>query len=238
MLRADQPLGRLARLPLKLVPAGTTLPVLAGPNRGTRWIAGSGPHSCWLGFNEWTKRRLFARMLRRGMVVYDVGANVGSYSVLASLHVGHAGRVVAIEPAPENLEFLRRHLQLNDATNVSVIAAAAWNQSGTVRFERHPDRLQGHVADRGGQTVQAVTLDDLIRNGEPRPHIMKIDVEGGEAEVLEGASEVLELARPLIFVATHGEGPERRVRALLKKSGYTMRGIGRSHEEWLAEPDA
>jgi hypothetical protein len=107
-----------------------------------------------------------------------------------------------------------------------------------VRFEPHADRLQGHVADRGGQSVHAVALDDLVRNGERPPHIVKIDVEGGEADVLEGAAEVLRLARPLIFVATHGDTPERRARTLLKEFSYTVRRIGRSHEEWLAEPAA
>lgn len=106
-------LGRVLRAPLRLIPPGTVLPVLQGRLRGARWIVGAGTHGCWLGSYEYGKRRLFERLVRPGQVVWDVGANAGFYTLLASRLVGSTGSVVAIEPLPRNLSYLRRHLELN-----------------------------------------------------------------------------------------------------------------------------
>lgn len=74
-------LGWLARLPLKLLPPGLVLPVLQGPLRGRRWIVGSGVHGYWLGSYELAKRRRFEQLVQPGQVVYDIGAQVGYYSL-------------------------------------------------------------------------------------------------------------------------------------------------------------
>src|SRR5215469_426004 len=87
-------IGRLLRLPLHLVGHSTVVRVLQGPLRGKRWIAGSAVHSCWLGLYEVTKVSRFAELLSRGDVVFDLGANVGLYSLLAALKVGYVGRVI------------------------------------------------------------------------------------------------------------------------------------------------
>lgn len=65
---------------------------------------------------------------------------------------------------------------------------------------------------------------------------MKIDVEGGELDVLEGARELLTSVRPLIFVATHSPALEQRVNERLREYGYAVTAIGRSQDEWLAMP--
>ena len=80
--------GRLLRLPLALIPPALAMPVLQGPLRGYRWIVGSSNHGCWLGSYEYAKQRLFAQMVRSGDVVFDVGANVGFYTLLAACRVG------------------------------------------------------------------------------------------------------------------------------------------------------
>lgn len=102
------PAGRALRLPLRLLPAGAAVPVMSGPGAGLKWIIGSGPHSCWLGINERRRRKPLARLLRPGAVFFDVGANVGSYTLLGARLVGDHGRVVAFEPLPENVRFLQR----------------------------------------------------------------------------------------------------------------------------------
>ena len=79
--------GRLLRLPLALIPAVLPMPVLQGPLRGYWWITGSSNHGCWLGSYEYDKQRLFARMIRAGDVVFDIGANVGFYTLLAASRV-------------------------------------------------------------------------------------------------------------------------------------------------------
>lgn len=236
-LAANAPLGGLLRLPLRLIPEGTVLPILATDARGKRWVAGSGPHSCWLGWNELGKRRLLTAQVRAGDVVYDIGANVGSYTILASVLVGPAGRVVAFEPVPENIAFLRTHVRMNDLTNVEIVEAAVGEATGSARFQTHRDRLQGRIDPLGRDLVEVVALDDLLREGRmPEPTCLKIDVEGGELSVLAGARNLIQRARPLVFLATHGQSERQECLTFLLAAGYQVTPIGKSEDEWFARP--
>ena len=76
-------LGKLVRLPLRLVPRTAVVPVLSGPLRGARWIVGAATHGSWLGTYEAAKQLLIERALKPGSVFYDVGANAGfTYAVV------------------------------------------------------------------------------------------------------------------------------------------------------------
>ncbi|HEX9884980.1 MAG TPA: FkbM family methyltransferase [Longimicrobiales bacterium] len=214
--------GRVFRLPLAMIPKGRVVRVLLGPGRGLRWVHGSGPASVWLGFNEVLKRRAFARTLRPGDVVYDIGAHVGSYTLLASRLVGEAGRVLAFEPDPASRGFLREHVLLNAAENVEVREEAVSSEVGRARFESTPDRVTSRLRASGRLEVVTTTLDRVVREGAPAPSCLKIDVEGGEVAVLEGAREVLRQCRPSIFLATHGAREDRECRGLLRSLGYDL----------------
>lgn len=230
------PLGKLLRLPLRLIPRNAVVPILSGTARGKRWIAGSGPQSCWLGFNESAKRRVFAANVAPGNVVYDVGANVGSYTLPASVLVGEAGLVVAFEPLPANLTFLKRHIALNHLTNARVVEAAVWSTDGELRFQGTADRVTSHASDAGEITVRAVAIDALVSAGEmPPPNCIKIDVEGAETEVLRGALSTLREHHPVILLATHGAEQTRECRALLEEAGYVLTPIGMGGDEFLAK---
>jgi FkbM family methyltransferase len=199
MLRAfawDRPLGQLARLPLRLIPRELALPVLAGPNRGRRWIVGSGTHACWLGSYERAKLDYVCRIVRRGTTVFDVGAHAGFYTLALARRVGSDGQVIAIEPDPENARHLRHHLVLNRVGNARIIEAAACDHAGTVRFLG--EGYLGHIDDAGAP-MKAVRLDDL---GEP--DLIKLDVEGGEAAALRGADRILTRGRADVLLALHG----------------------------------
>src|SRR5687768_7123297 len=111
--------GKLLRLPLRLIPGSAVVPVLKGPLRGARWVVGSMPHGAWLGTIELHMLRDLAGRLRAGMTVYDLGANVGLYTLAAARAVGAEGRVYAFEPLPRNVSYLKRHLALNKLTNTS-----------------------------------------------------------------------------------------------------------------------
>ena len=228
--------GKLLRAPLHLIPRGTPLRILVGPGHGLRWLAGSGPHSCWLGFNELRKRHLFVATVRDGDVVYDIGANVGFYSLIASQRVGEDGQVVAFEPLPVNLQWLRRHLAINGLANVAVEDVAVWSTNGKRRFLATDDRVTSHVSVRGQHTVRTVTLDALLADGRHRPpDHLKIDVEGAEHEVLLGAQATLAAWRPTVFLATHGVRRTADCRALLQRLGYVMHPIAGYGDEFLAQ---
>ncbi len=230
--------GKLVRLPLRAIPRGTVVPVLAGPGRGLRWIVGSGPDSCWLGLNEVRKRSMFVRYLMPGAVVYDIGAHVGSYTLLASRFVGPAGQVVAFEPLEENLRYLRAHIQLNNAGNVVIQPVAVWEHTGFVRFAPAPDRVTSLVDPGGPLRVPSTTVDALVSGGRVRPPaVLKIDVEGAEGPVLRGAVWTLGFHRPVIFLATHGNEQATECRGLLQAAGYHVTTVPGHEDEQVAEPE-
>ncbi len=229
-------IGWALRLPLELIPHTAVLRVLQGRLRGLRWIVGASNHGCWLGSYEISMQRRFAAELRDGQVVYDVGANVGFYSLLAARCVGHTGRVFAFEPVPENLAYLRRHLALNSLTQVSVEPVAVSNSAGLTRFTVGKNTCTGHFDADGALEVRTVALDDFVVGaGNPPPQAMKIDVEGAEVRVLQGARRVLETYRPLIFLATHGLAIHQECCAILRAAEYRLASIAGEPVEETSE---
>lgn len=216
-------LGRIVRKPLEWIPRSTVLPVLQGPLRGAHWIAGSATHGCWLGSYEAGKQLVFQQAVQPGSVVYDVGANVGFYTLLASRVTGPTGSVYAFEPFPDNINYLRRHLALNNTGNVTVIAAAVSSESGEMNFSPGELNEEGRLSSTGSLRVCVVSLDDVVRSGSAKPPtLLKIDVEGAEWDVLRGAEAVLRQYHPLIFLATHNPPVHRACCEFLTSHGYSL----------------
>jgi len=130
---------RLARWPLKVIPKKMVMPILSGPNRGLWWVSGSFIHGCWLGWYEKSCVQFVASLIRPGMVAFDVGANVGYYTLLLARGVGPNGRVIAFEPDPVNVAHLKEHMRLNKISNVEIVEAAVSDREGTVFFRGRRD---------------------------------------------------------------------------------------------------
>ncbi len=94
--------GRLLRLPLRLIPPQSQFRIRSGPAKGLKWIVGTSDHGTWLGTYEFEKQQRFAELLSPGDVVFDLGAHAGFYTILASKRVGSMGHVFAFEPFPRN----------------------------------------------------------------------------------------------------------------------------------------
>lgn len=146
-------------------------------------------------------------MLSPGDVFYDIGANLGFFSLIAARKVGRAGHVYAVEPVPRNARAIGRCIAVNRLKNVDVFAKAAGARTGTAELwlTQHvggaalasagapPDRLKKIDVD-------LVAMDDLIAQFQLRPpSLIKIDVEGGELEVLHGLEDTLKRQRPAIL---------------------------------------
>lgn len=215
-------LGRLLRMPLRLIPKGMVLPILQGRMKGTKWISGAGEHGYWLGSYELQKRMSFEREIMANSVVYDIGANVGYFSLLAAVLTGTEGKVYAFEPLPRNARFLRKHVALNHLENrIEVIEAAVSDREGEAHFDLGASTAMGHLADSGEIRVQMVKLDRMLETGELRPpDYMKVDVEGAEFEVLSGARHILEEYRPVLFLDTHNRQAHKLTVKLLNETGY------------------
>ena len=215
--------GRLIRLPLKLIPKRMVLPILQGRLRSRKWIVGSGEHGYWLGSYEFNKRLAFEGEIKPGSVVYDIGANVGYFSLLAAVLAGEKGRVYAFEPLPRNVYFLKKHVALNRMDQIEVFEAAVSDQSGEAFFGLGASTAMGHLSASGEISVQRVRLDELVRTGELLPpDYLKVDVEGAEFEVLQGAREILAQHRPVIFLDTHQRDAHEPTIALLGELGYSF----------------
>ncbi len=220
-------MGKMLRQPLRLIPPDICLPILQGRLRGKRWITGSSIHGCWLGSYESDKQRLFETAIREGDTVFDIGANVGFYTLLASVMVGASGQVYAFEPLPRNTIFLNRHLVLNRAANVKVFEVAIADANGEAYFDDSPNNSMGHLSSTGTRKVRTMTIDDLVFDSKiAPPNCIKIDVEGAETCVLAGARLVLERYQPTIFLATHGPDVHSRSCQFLDSLGYTLESIG------------
>jgi FkbM family methyltransferase len=199
-------------MPRHAVPGGTTRRVRIG---GRDWrLAGEREDS----FFRWCGQharglaplaRIAAAVLPPAGVAIDVGANLG-LATLALAPLLPEGRIIAVEPAPRIAAALRRTVALNGlAGKVTVLEQALGAAAGAAAF--HADAhsagshlLTGPTADGSGPpvlTVQVGTLDDLVgRLGLTRLDFIKIDVEGHETEVLDGAASTLARFRPSLFV--------------------------------------
>ena len=190
-----------------------------------KWIKGAGPNAYWLGTYEVARVHAFAKAPTQGAVVYDVGANVGVYSLLASLQVGTSGKVYAFEPLERNLRYLRQHIALNNLQNCIIFETAVSNTEGTRPFSAAGwDASMARLSSDGDILVPSTTLDSCIygENGLCPPDIIKIDVEGAELEVLEGASRTLTEFHPKMFLEIHGTQLHADCRTFLLAKGYDV----------------
>ncbi len=224
MISSRTLLARILRLPLSLIPQEAEVRILGGPLRGKKWIKGAGPNAYWVGTYEVARVRAFANAVTPGAVVYDLGANVGIYSLLASLRVGPSGRVYAFEPLERNLLYLRRHLNMNNVQNCVILERAVCNREGTRPFSAAAwNSSMAHLSSNGDMLVPSTSLDSCVY-GEERlrpPDIIKVDVEGAEFEVLEGAARTLSEFHPTIFLEIHGTQLHADCRAFLLAKGYS-----------------
>lgn len=164
------------------------------------------------GLLEISVQEAFVRHLGEGSVLYDVGANVGFFSLLGARLVGDSGHVYAFEPAPENAAAIDAHATLNGAANLTVIRRAASSQRGRGRLQLVDDRswskLEAYGAHPGTEQVidvDLVAIDELVDAGGLRPpSVIKIDVEGAELEVLDGLRRTLAEHQPAIICELHG----------------------------------
>ncbi len=159
------------------------------------------------------------------MTVFDVGANVGYYSLLASLLTGEKGSVYSFEPLPENISYLKKHIELNKLKNVNVVENAVSNKVSKLRFTATNNRSMSHISNEGEIEIETTSLDEFIKAGNPFPDLIKMDIEGAEYEALIGAKELFKRKKPVIFLATHSSELRAKCLNLLTVHGYTITAI-------------
>jgi FkbM family methyltransferase len=148
--------------------------------------------------------------VRPGSTVVDVGANVGFFTLKFARWVGEQGCVIAIEPDLENFEALARQMAgAGMEGRVRLHQAAAVAEAGFVHFRRNELHPGDHriTFDAEAMLVRAVTVDELVAQACARSvSLIKIDVQGAEMLVLEGAKRTLDTMRPALFVEVDDRG--------------------------------
>jgi len=248
-LRYGLPLAGLRRVPIlgsfvrwaseKVVPRDSLawVPIQHGPAKGL-WLrlnlrTGG---NYFQGGGEPEVQAAMQRYLRPGMTFYDIGANIGFFSLLAARIIGPEGRVVAFEADPEVAQRLRDHVERNHFSTISIEQKAVWSETRAVFFARtdpetSPDRGLGHVvASSAASTicVQAIALDDFLQTS-PAPDFLKCDVEGAEVEVFSGAKRLLTEIRPILLCEIHSEENRRVLLEEFTGLGYRCESLSQNH---------
>jgi FkbM family methyltransferase len=199
----------LRRAWTRLIPG---VPALIRCQPGLWWIARQDGVSdeLFTGVFELNERRFVERFVKPGMIVLDVGAHAGFYTLLTSKLVGRSGRVFAFEPSPREREYLFRHLRLNRCRNVTVEPVALSDRRGDGElfvFDRATGCNSFHPGDRRGAqvvTVPITTLDDLFAAGVfTTVDVVKMDIEGAELPALRGAERIFRDLRPALLCEVH-----------------------------------
>ncbi len=181
--------------------------IRVGAGQGMRFDPGRSNLAYTYGNNELPVQHMMEKHLGSGDVVFDIGANVGFFSIIAARLVGETGRVYAFEPVRRNVRHLRRNASLNGLDNVTVVEKAVAGRSGpgSLVLAEYSGGAALSTATRPPDAtssidVMLVTIDDVVRSGDaPSPSLIKIDVEGAELDVLEGMVETLGRCSPTII---------------------------------------
>jgi FkbM family methyltransferase len=186
---------------------------------------------------------LFLKLLQPGMTVFDIGANCGQYTLLASHAIGPQGSVHSFEPLPDTFRVLSENVRLNNLANVVLNQAALWKETSQLTLGRDPEKLAnsglwsaGYASvDPAPMVVPAIRLDDYVRDRSiSRLDMIKIDIEGSEPFVLEGAHETIERFKPMFLMEINRltlglmNWTPQRLFLELKRYGYRAFDIGPS----------
>ncbi len=204
--------------------------VREGVGKGLRIDVGSSAAAYVLGAFKPDLQKFMELNLRRGSVFYDVGANVGFFSLLAARLAGPEAKVLSFEPIKENVSKLSENVRRNQFDNVRIfpIALGAANGERTFQLSESPTwgKFKGVAQEVPNKyvrdiTVQVRRLDDLVSaENLPPPEFIKIDVEGAELEVIEGARDTLVRYGPTLMIELHGTN--EALVSLLGEVGYGL----------------
>jgi FkbM family methyltransferase len=202
--------------------SGLTISCGTGDGQGSFCaIAGPGyePELLWL-----------LGQLQPGDTFVDVGANIGIYSLHAARHLRGSGLVLSLEPSPEAVRVFKRNIEQNNfSATVVPIHAAASHTPGRLYLAGNPTKwnslqLQEHPP---GTPIDVTTVDEILANPESRAnfHFLKIDAEGVETDVLDGAQESMQKTWPKIIFENSINRLNQLPTTWLHQRGYTIHAV-------------
>ena len=204
--------------------------VNAGPARGLRaLIVLPEDKGIWTGTYELDFVMALAKSVKHGDVCFDVGGWHGFCGGVMALN--GASKTVIFEPMPANCDRIAKLIELNPKLDMCLFQGAVGQTNGVATFQMLDADSMGKLESSTFQTeikgtnilVQVVSLDTYCHeNSIPYPKLIKIDVEGAELLVLQGASSILRESKPTLFVEAHSRQLAREVTTLLEHQGYSV----------------
>lgn len=152
------------------------------------------------GYYEKYVTEIFKQLIKPGMVVIDIGANIGYFTLIAAKLVGREGKVYAFEPEPNNFRLLVKNIKINGYSNIVPIQKALYNKSGKRKLFtnkvnlRDPSFSEDNVLEKEGFVeVETITLGGFFGNvaNDNKVDLIKMDVQGAEGLIIEGARKIL-----------------------------------------------
>ncbi|MFH1714396.1 MAG: FkbM family methyltransferase [Candidatus Nealsonbacteria bacterium] len=203
-------------------------------------------------FEEAFETKLFQSVVKPGMTVVDIGANLGCYALIAADLAGEKGRVFAFEPDSENFSLLLKNIGANGYRNVKAFDMAISDKAETIKLflsDEHRGNHKIYDSGEGRKTtnVQAVSLDSFFKKEPSRIDVIKMDVEGAEAMVFAGMEQIIR-ANPKIVIFIEfdpqalraaGSSPEELLKTI-KQQDFLIYNIneGKSCLELITVDDA
>lgn len=183
---------------------------------------------------------------RASLVICDVGANIGLYSLWFSRHAPASSTVYAFEPTPQTAAKLSENLSLNGIENVRVIEKACSDQVGETSFflgnDHHTasfdiNRVNSDQVKAKELIIQTTTLDYFFYGDTPRsgPDIIKMDIEGGGTVALKGCQQVVDKKRPLFLIESHSLDEDRAISDLILTQDYQAFRLNTG--QWVQQKD-
>ena len=210
-----------------------SIPILAGPMRQSRLPRHLALTNLGMLFGRYEPAVVseLIALTKQGDVTYDIGANIGFMTLVLAAQVGAEGTVFAFEPVPDNVENLKDVVFLNRLDDrVRIMAKAVGNTVSEEEMVLHESsamhrleksREQGCTMASHKIVVESTTLDFFsVQKGHPAPDFIKVDVEGSETLVIQGALDVLERHSPTLLIEVHGPDNAGNLWDLLQEMGY------------------
>lgn len=236
------PLAKILRQSLnRAAPAGMTeVSIAAGNLADFKMVLNlKTEKDYWLGTYEATLQAALRELVRQGMVLYDIGANIGYISLMMAGLSGKEGKVFSFEALPANLRRLKENISLNNMDSIiQVHPKAVIDMTRPVRFLAHSSTSMGKAAGSAGRaeeydqeiTVRGLALDDFVyKQKQPSPELIKMDIEGGEGLAVKGMKRLLKDRKPILLIELHGEEAAKAVWDALTEAEYSIMEMRTGH---------
>jgi len=159
-----------------------------------------------LSLKEYGKREmeLVKKIVKKGVVIVDLGANIGFWTLVFAKMVGDEGHVFAFEPGPANFGILKKNVEINHFQNVTLIQKAVSNKSGKTKlflsYESNDHRIYNPNDNRQSVEIEMISLDEYFKNYDRKIDFIKCNIQGSDHVALLGMHEILKKSKSIKLV--------------------------------------